>query len=96
MQTEVGKQMRIEYDLPQELPPELTACVVRLQHVLDAIAEVRPRTHGDQDRRRSFLKRAMVCEEAAGRVLNEGVKEIYLDLAAQWRDLAIEDPLLRK
>src|SRR5262249_11506554 len=28
------------------------------------------------------------CAEAAGRGFNQGIKEIYLDLAAQWRDLA--------
>jgi hypothetical protein len=38
--------------------------------------------------------RAIACEEAAGRALNEGIKEIYLDLAAQWRDLARQDELL--
>jgi hypothetical protein len=30
------------------------------------------------------LLRALACEEAAGKALNEGIKEIHLDLAPQW------------
>jgi hypothetical protein len=51
---------------------------------------VRSLFYKDEDRRRRLLLRAIACEEAAGKALNEGIKEIYLDLAAQWRDLALQ------
>jgi hypothetical protein len=90
MQTEIGRQMRSEYELPRELPNELSALLNKLL-ALPATAAAEP---GSQDRRRKLLQRAMACEEAAGKVLNEGVKEIYLDLAAQWRDLARQHEFL--
>jgi len=43
--------------------------------------------------RQNFLQRAMACEVASGKALDEGIKEIYLDLAAQWRDLAHQNAL---
>ena len=30
MQTAIGQQLRAEYELPQELPPELTALLIRM------------------------------------------------------------------
>ena len=89
MQTEIGRQMRAEYELPQELPNELSALLNKLLAPTAAASEP-----GSQDRRRKLLQRAMACEEAAGKVLNESLKEIYLDLAAQWRDLARQHELL--
>ena len=35
-----------------------------------------------------YLLRAMSCERMAGIAMDNGVKTIYLDLAAQWRVLA--------
>jgi hypothetical protein len=82
MQTEIGRPMRSEYDLPRELPKELATSLDRLLALpRAAAAEVEPR-----HRTRKLLQRAMACEEAAGTALNENIKEIYLDLAAQWRD----------
>ena len=53
-----------------------------------ASSESRSLLYIGEDRRRRLLLRAIACEESAGKALNEGIKEIYLDLAAQWRDLA--------
>jgi hypothetical protein len=98
MQAEIGRQLRSEYELPQELPPELDRSLARLDKSLSlaraAPPEVRSRFYVAADRRRKRLRRAMACEEAAGKALNEGIKEIYLDLAAQWRDLARQDEFL--
>jgi hypothetical protein len=97
MQTEIGRQLRSEYDLPQELSTELARSVARLDKSLAftraAPSEVRSRFYKGEDHRRRLLIRAMACEVAAGKALNEGIKEIYLD-AAQWRDLARQDELL--
>ena len=94
MLTEIGWQLRSEYELPQELPAELAGALTRLDKSLTfagaASSEVRSRFYMGEDRRR-FLRRAIACEETAGKALNEGIKEIYLDLAAQWRDLARQD-----
>ena len=35
-----------------------------------------------------YLLRAMSCERMAGVVMDGAVRTIYLDLAAQWRDMA--------
>jgi hypothetical protein len=98
MQTEIGRQLRSEYELPQELSPELARSLACLDKSLSfARAEppkVRSRFYVAADRRSKRLQRAMACEEAAGKALNEGIKETYLDLAAQWRDLARQDELL--
>ena len=100
MQTEIGRQLRSEYELPQEPSPELARSLARLDKSLSfararaAPPEVRSRFYVAVDRRRKRLQRAMACEEAAGKALNQGIKEVYLDLAAQWRDLAREDELL--
>ena len=98
MQTEIGQQLRSEYELPQELSPELARSLAQLEKSLSfaraAPPEVRSRLYVAADRRRKRLQRALACEEAAGRALNQGIKEIYLDLAAQWRDLAHQDELL--
>jgi hypothetical protein len=95
---EIGQQLRSECELPQELSPEMARSLTRLDKSLifarAAPPEVRSRFYVAADRRRKRLQRAMACEEAAGRALNQGIKEIYLDLAAQWRDLAREDELL--
>jgi hypothetical protein len=98
MQTEIGRQLRSEYEPPRELSPELARSLARLDKSL-ALArasspEVRSRFYVGADRRRRLLLRAIACEETAGRALNEGIKEIYLDLAVQWRDLARQDELL--
>jgi len=97
MQTEIGRQLRSEYELPQELSTELARSVARLDKSLAlarAALPVRSRFYKREDRRQRLLLRAMACEVAAGKALNEGIKEIYLDLAAQWRDLARQDELL--
>lgn len=98
MQTEIGRQLRAEYELPQELSTELASSLARLDKSLAfagaAPPEVRLRFYKCEDRRRRLLLRAIACEETARRALNEGIKEIYLDLAAQWRDLARQDELL--
>ena len=39
-------------------------------------------------RARDFLLRAMACERMAGVAMDDAVRKVYLDLAAQWRDLA--------
>src|SRR5262249_34719979 len=36
MQTEIGRQLRLEYEAPKTLPPLLTACVARLDKPLEA------------------------------------------------------------
>jgi hypothetical protein len=98
MQTEIGRQLRSEYDPPQELSTGLARSSARLDKSLAlarvAPPEVRSRFYTVENRRRRLLMRAIACEEAAGRALNEGIKEIYLDLAAQWRDLARQDEIL--
>jgi len=98
MQIEIGRQMRSEYDLPQELPAELASTLARLDKSSTlagaASSEARSLLYIGEDRRRRLLLRAIACEESAGKALNEGIKEIYLDLAAQWRDLARQDELL--
>ena len=93
MLTEIGWQLRSEYELPQELPAELAGALTRLDKSLTfaGAASSEVRSHMGEDRRRRFLRRAIACEETAGKALNEGIKEIYLDLAAQWRDLARQD-----
>ena len=82
----------------QEPSPELARSLARLDKSLSfaraAPPEVRSRFYVAADRRRKRLQRAMACEEAAGKALNQGIKEVYLDLAAQWRDLARQDQLL--
>jgi hypothetical protein len=98
MQIEIGRQMRSEYELPQELPAELAGTLARLDKSPTfagaASSEARSQLYMGEDRRRRPLLRAIACEESAGKALNEGIKEIYLDLAAQWRDLARQDELL--
>ena len=98
MQIEIGRQMRSEYDLPQELPAELASTLARLDKSSTfagaASSEARSLLYIGEDRRRRLLLRAIACEESAGKALNEGIKEIYLDLAAQWRDLTRQDELL--
>ena len=98
MQIEIGRQMRSEYDLPQDLPAELASTLARLDKSSTfagaASSEARSLLYIGEDRRRRLLLRAIACEESAGKALNEGIKEIYLDLAAQWRDLARQDELL--
>ena len=98
MQNEIGRQLRSEFDLPQELSTELARSLARLDKSLAlaraAPPELRSRFFRGEHRRRRLLLRAIACEEAAGRALNEGIKEIYLDLAAQWRDLAGREELL--
>jgi hypothetical protein len=98
MQTEIGWQLRSEFELPQQVSPELARCLARLDKSLAlaraAPPEVASRFFRGGDRRRRLLLRAIACEESAGKALNEGIKEIYLDLAAQWRDLARRDELL--
>ena len=93
MQTEIGQQLRSEYELPQELSPELARSLARLDKSLSfaraAPPEVRLRFYIAADRRRKRLQRAMACEEAAGKALNQGIKEVYLDLAAQWGSIFI-------
>jgi len=37
---------------------------------------------------RDYMLRAMSCERMAGVVMDHAIQTIYLDLAAQWRDLA--------
>jgi hypothetical protein len=37
---------------------------------------------------RDYMLRAMSCERMAGVVMDDAIQTIYLDLAAQWRDLA--------
>ena len=91
MQTEIGRQMLSEYELPHELPARLAGCVKRLE--LAAAAEAKSPSYMGKDRRQNFLQRAMACEVASGKALDEGIKEIYLDLAAQWRDLAHQNEL---
>jgi hypothetical protein len=39
-------------------------------------------------RARDYLFRAMSCERMAGVVMDDAIQAIYLDLAAQWRDMA--------
>jgi hypothetical protein len=103
MQTEIGRQLRSQFELPQQVSPELARCLARLDKSLAlapaalapvASPEVASRFFRGGDRRRRHLLRAIACEESAGKALNEGIKEIYLDLAAQWRDLAHRDELL--
>ena len=100
MQTEIGQQLRSEYELPEEPSPELARSLARLDKSLSFARavppEVRLRFYIAADRRRKRLQRAMACEEAAGKALNEGIKEVYLDLAAQWRDLERQDQLLTR
>jgi hypothetical protein len=87
MQSEIGRELRSEYELPLKLPANLVDCVNRLEGAF-AAAQTIPRSCGPDERCRRLLQRAMASESAAGSALNEGIKEIYLDLAAQWRDLA--------
>ncbi len=98
MQTEIGRELRSEFEPPRQLSTELARSLVRLDKSLASerteLPEVRSRSHFVETRRHRLLQRAMACEEAAGRALNEGIKEIYLDLAAQWRDLARQDESL--
>ena len=94
MQAEIGRQLRSEYEAPQELSTDLASSLARMDNPQVAPSEVRSRFCVGADRRRKRLQRALACEEAAGRALNQGIKEIYLDLAAQWRDLAHQDELL--
>ena len=37
---------------------------------------------------RNYLLRALACERMAGVVTDDAIQSIYLDLAAQWRDMA--------
>jgi len=80
MQTEIGRQLRAEYELPQELSTELASSLARLDKSLAfagaAPPEVRLRFYKCEDRRRRLLLRAIACEETACRALNEGIKEI--------------------
>ena len=94
MQAEIGRQLRSEYEAPQELSTDLASSLARMDNPQVAPPEVRSRFCVGADRRRKRLQRALACEEAAGRAFDQGIKEIYLDLAAQWRDLAHQDELL--
>ena len=94
MQAEIGRQLRSEYEAPQELSTDLASSLARMDNPQVAPPEVRSRFCVGADRGRKRLQRALACEEAAGRALNQGIKEIYLDLAAQLRDLAHQDELL--
>jgi hypothetical protein len=98
MQNEIGQQLRSEFDAPQDTPTELARPLAQLDKSLVAQAaappEVRSPSYQGENRRRRLLLRAMACENAAGKALNEGIREIYLDLAAQWRDLAGQEELL--
>ncbi len=98
MQTEIGRQLRSEFEPPRQLSTELARSLVRLDKSRASarvgLSEARSRSHFVETRRYRLLPRAMACEEAAGRALNDGIKEIYLDLAAQWRDLARQDESL--
>ena len=100
MQTEIGRQLRLEYEPPRELSTEIARSLARLDKSLAfaraAPAGVRSRFYKRECRRQRLLLRAIACEEAAGRALNEGIKEIYLDLAAQWPDLASQHELLSR
>src|SRR5262245_38437505 len=90
MQIEIGRQMRSDYELPRELPRELATSLNKLLALPSAEAEeAEPRY-----RARKLLQRAMACENAAGRAANEGIKEIYLDLAGQYRNLARQHELV--
>ena len=91
MQAEIGRQLRSEYEAPQELSTDLASSLARMDNPQVAPPEVRSRFCVGADKR---LQRALACEEAAGQAFNQGIKEIYLDLAAQWRDLAHQDELL--
>jgi hypothetical protein len=79
MQTEIGRQLRAEYELPQALSTELASSLARLDKSLAfagaAPPEVRLRFYKCEDRRRRLLLRAIACEETARRALNEGIKE---------------------
>jgi hypothetical protein len=46
-------------------------------------------------RARDYLTRAMACERMAGIVMDEAIQAIYLDLAAQWRDMARQGELFQ-
>jgi hypothetical protein len=97
MQTEIGRELRSEFDPPQELSTELARSLARWDKSLALARSARPEIKSrffNEDRRRRLVLRAMACEEAAGKALNEGIKEIYLELAAQWRDLARQDEAL--
>ena len=98
MQAEIGRQLGSEYELLQELSPELARSLAQLDKSVTfaraAPSEVRSPLYVGAARSRKRLQRALACEDAAGKALNQGIKEIYLDLAAQWRDLARQDELL--
>ena len=90
MQTEIGQQLRSEYELPQELSPELVRAAGQVSELCArAPPEVTSLVHVATDRRRKRLLRALACGEAAGKALNESIKEIHPDLAAQWGSIFI-------
>ena len=83
MQTEIGRQLRAEYELPQELSTELASSLARLDKSLAFAGAAPPKKLGygftSVNRRRRLLLRAIAYEETARRALTKASRKSRQD-----------------